>query len=347
MNVGFYRYSLFNRGGDRLSLAYANHLATAGHDVTLYVVELDTVFLMSPELKVVAVNCSGRAGFLMHSSVVKLKHDIVIIDIIHLYPFLSIRNSVLYYAQADDVEYYDSVAMRTLVDFAYRLYFRRENKVISMSQHLTDILGQRYELKNVYTINTGIDHGLFHQERDKELLGVKENRKAVILMARGDSFRKGFDLAMHVLEAIDVETAEKMELWVCGNHLDNDNFKFTTRNFGVVSDDRLRQILSSADIFFYPSRHEGFGLFPLEAMACGCIAITTEAIPYAAQSNVIFVSPVGDTDMILENLKSLLASTKDNLEALKERSIQYASTYDLKYSLAEFEQVLAEITGNS
>jgi len=335
ISIGFYCYSVYNRGGDRLTVAYANYLASVGHDVTLHVKEIDTVFELSPALKVVFVDCSNRAGFLWYAMTHELGHDVVIVNIIHLHLLLSRHNNVIYYAQADDVEYYDSILMRILIDILYRIYFRSAQPMISMSQHLTDIFNRRYSAKNILTIKTGIDHGSFFPEPDDELIRLKGKKRAVVLMARGDSYRKGFDLSIQTLQSLNFDTAAGMELWVCGNQLSQDNFTFTTRNFGVVSDQRLRQILSSADVFFYPSRHEGFGLFPLEAMACGCVVVTTEAIPYAHQTPSILVSPIGDVPSLVSNLEQAVTDV-DLLADLREKGFGDARSYDFEESKAAF-----------
>jgi glycosyltransferase involved in cell wall biosynthesis len=260
---------------------------------------------------------------------------------------LSRHNKVVYYAQADDVEYYDGKFMRTLVDILYRIYFKSSESMISMSQHLTDIFSRRYSAKNILTIKTGIDHGSFYPEPDDELVRLKGNMKAVVLMARGDAYRKGFDLSLQVLESLGSEVAVGMELWVCGNQLNQSNFKFSTRNFGVVSDQRLRQILSSADIFFYPSRHEGFGLFPLEAMACGCVVVTTDAIPYARETSSILVSPIGDVQCLVSNLERVVADNNLVVD-LREKAIGYAQSFDFEESKAAFaDAVLAIVAGNN
>lgn len=46
---------------------------------------------------------------------------------------------------------------------------------------------------------------------------------------------------------------------------------------GYVSDAQLRALYESAACFVFPSRYEGFGLPPLEAMACGCPVIASDA----------------------------------------------------------------------
>lgn len=342
LTIGFYCYSVFNRGGDRLTVAYANHLASLGHDVTLHVKEMDTVFEFSPRLKVLTVDCVNRAGFLWYALTHSLGHDVVIVNIIHLHMLLSLHNNAVYYAQADDVEYYDGKIMRTLVDVLYRLYFKTTKPMISMSQHLSDIFSRRYSAKNIITIKTGIDHGTFFPDVDTELIRLKGKKKAIVLLARGDSYRKGFDLSLQVLEALGAETSAGMELWVCGNKLSQNSFEFTIRNFGVVSDQQLRQILSSADIFFYPSRHEGFGLFPLEAMACGCVVVTTDAIPYARQTPSMLVSPIGNVASLVSHIELVMT---DNylLDDLREKGFDDARSYDFEESKAAFADAVQTI----
>lgn len=46
---------------------------------------------------------------------------------------------------------------------------------------------------------------------------------------------------------------------------------------GYVPDEDLPLLYGGADAFCYPSRYEGFGLPPLEAMACGCPVLCTRA----------------------------------------------------------------------
>jgi glycosyltransferase involved in cell wall biosynthesis len=68
---------------------------------------------------------------------------------------------------------------------------------------------------------------------------------------------------------------------------------------GYVSDDDLRTLYSSCLVFVYPSLYEGFGLPPLEAMACGAPVITsripsiTETVGDAAR----LVSPTDFRDI--------------------------------------------------
>ena len=47
------------------------------------------------------------------------------------------------------------------------------------------------------------------------------------------------------------------------------------RCLGFVADEHLPQLYRAADAFVYPSLFEGFGMPPLEAMACGCPVIAS------------------------------------------------------------------------
>ena len=55
------------------------------------------------------------------------------------------------------------------------------------------------------------------------------------------------------------------------------------RLLGRVEDEALPALYSGAAGFVYPSIYEGFGLPPLEAMACGC-PIAVSDIPVAPGS---------------------------------------------------------------
>lgn len=62
---------------------------------------------------------------------------------------------------------------------------------------------------------------------------------------------------------------------------------------GYVPDERLRSLLVSADLLVFPSIYEGFGLPPLEAMACG--------VPVITSSRASLPEVVGDAALLLED----------------------------------------------
>lgn len=65
------------------------------------------------------------------------------------------------------------------------------------------------------------------------------------------------------------------------------------RDLGPVAESDLPALYGSATLFIYPSRYEGFGLPPLEAMACGTPVICTRAgsLPEVAGDAALLVDP--------------------------------------------------------
>lgn len=65
------------------------------------------------------------------------------------------------------------------------------------------------------------------------------------------------------------------------------------RWLGYVQDSDLRVLYSTAKLFVYPSFYEGFGLPPVEAMACGAPVITsdTSALPEIVGDAAIMIDP--------------------------------------------------------
>lgn len=92
-------------------------------------------------------------------------------------------------------------------------------------------------------------------------------------------------------------------------HLRED-VKFT----GYIADIDLPSVYNGAELFVYPSLYEGFGLPPLEAMACGVPVITsnTSSLPEIVGDAGIMVNPV-DHRAIADAIKRVL-----NDEQLKE-----------------------------
>jgi glycosyltransferase involved in cell wall biosynthesis len=76
---------------------------------------------------------------------------------------------------------------------------------------------------------------------------------------------------------------------------------------GYVADEDLPALYSSALVFAYPSLYEGFGLPPLEAMACGTPVVTSgsTSIPEVTGNAALLVDP-HETESIAEGIQSVL-----------------------------------------
>ena len=97
---------------------------------------------------------------------------------------------------------------------------------------------------------------------------------------------------------------------------------------GYVTRERLRELYRGARAFIYPSRYEGFGIPPLEAMACGApvIATRTGAIPEFAGDAALLIEP-GDIDALYTAMKRILSDAPLRRE-LRARGPERARLYD-------------------
>jgi glycosyltransferase involved in cell wall biosynthesis len=96
---------------------------------------------------------------------------------------------------------------------------------------------------------------------------------------------------------------------------------------GFVSRERLRDLYRGALMFVYPSRYEGFGIPPLEALACGApvIATRTGAIPDYAGDAALLVEP-GDGDALRESMLRL-SRDRSLRDDLRKRGPERARLY--------------------
>jgi len=76
---------------------------------------------------------------------------------------------------------------------------------------------------------------------------------------------------------------------------------------GYIDDDQLINLYNNAELFVYPSLYEGFGLPPLEAMACGCPCVVSNAasLPEICGDAVIYCNPY-DVNDIAEKISTVL-----------------------------------------
>ncbi len=104
---------------------------------------------------------------------------------------------------------------------------------------------------------------------------------------------------------------------------------------GYVTDADLPALYSGARIFAFPSIYEGFGLPPLEAMACGApvLCANTSSLPEVTGDAALTVDP-GSTDAIREELQRLL-SNADLRAELRERGIKRAAAFSWERAAAE------------
>jgi glycosyltransferase involved in cell wall biosynthesis len=96
---------------------------------------------------------------------------------------------------------------------------------------------------------------------------------------------------------------------------------------GYVTDPELRALYQHARCLVYPSLYEGFGLPPLEAMACGCpvIASRVASLPEVCGDAALYCNPE-DPDDIARALRTVM--NDENLrQDLRRRGLERAAGF--------------------
>ena len=114
---------------------------------------------------------------------------------------------------------------------------------------------------------------------------------------------------------------------------------------GYVPPEDLPIVYNLADLFIYPSLYEGFGLPPLEALACGAPVITTavSSMPeHVGQAGLLV--PPGDENALTQAIVRLLTDQelKSRLSRLGPRqAAQFTWTRTARQTLQVYENVLS------
>ncbi len=87
---------------------------------------------------------------------------------------------------------------------------------------------------------------------------------------------------------------------------------------GPVPEKDLVALYNAADLFVYPCLYAGFGLPPLEAMACGTPVITSHnsSLPEVVGDAGLLVDPY-DTQELAQSINSLLSDGKTRKKLIK------------------------------
>lgn len=112
---------------------------------------------------------------------------------------------------------------------------------------------------------------------------------------------------------------------------------------GYVSDSELKTLLANAIALIHPSRYEGFGLAPLEAMAVGCpvLASHAAAIPEVCGDAVLYFDPHNAAE--LAGLVSRLTTDRDARDHLRDAGLRRARNFCWSDTGAAYVGILAQL----
>jgi glycosyltransferase involved in cell wall biosynthesis len=161
-------------------------------------------------------------------------------------------------------------------------------------------------------------------------LGIRNTARVVVWHGRVDIHRKGLDILLEAWRRIcDVRKGQDLKLLLIGTGDDAEELQRRIMDMqlpGVIWINKylldrsaIRRYLSAADVYTLPSRHEGFPVAPVEAMACGLPVVAADApgIPDILQGGEIsggIIVPRGDPAALALALGRILDNTSSGRE---------------------------------
>lgn len=198
-------------------------------------------------------------------------------------------------------------------------------------------------------IPNGIDHQKFYPRSESEIQEFI-NKKGLpgskyILSLSSILPHKNFQSILDAWKLLSGSLPKDVYLFIAGGipkygGYSMSNMPPRVHYLGYVEDEYLPILYSGAMFFVFLSLYEGFGLPPLEAMACGTPVLASDI---ASMSEVvggagIKVNPLSISD-IAENIK-LMVSDAELRKELSDKGIENAMLYDWNKTSSQVWQIL-------
>jgi glycosyltransferase involved in cell wall biosynthesis len=168
----------------------------------------------------------------------------------------------------------------------------RQHEIIAISENTARDIVHFFKVprERITVIHNGLDHERFRpgsKEAAKKVIADRHkiNAPFFLYIARLEHPAKNH---VRLIEAFDQFKAQTKSNWrlvlggsdwhgaeVIHEKVRQSPFAEHIHTLGFVGNDDLPILYRAADVFVYPSLFEGFGLPPVEAMACGCPVISS------------------------------------------------------------------------
>ncbi|MFN2469306.1 MAG: glycosyltransferase family 4 protein [Gaiellaceae bacterium] len=214
---------------------------------------------------------------------------------------------------------------------------RRSRIVITISEHARRTLIERLGLdpERVRTIHLAVDHERFrpsYEERERFLV-YPANRWP----------HKNHE---HLFEAFARVRLEHpgLRLVLTGTGHRGQRLPQAVEERGRVTDAELTRLYQTAAALVFPSRYEGFGQPPLEAMACGCPVAVSDIGPLreVCGEAAAYFDPTSDEDMA-----SAILDVLARPQHYADRGVERARRFTWEECARRHEDVYRELAGGS
>ncbi len=281
--------------------------------------------------------------------------DGLLLNLCNSSPIMKRRRIVtLHDASVFAVPYSYSFAFLTAYRSLFRLAGKSALRIITPSQYsreqLIDWCGIPSSIIRV--IGLGVDH-IHRQQADpayaEQLLpdqpfilavGSLNPHKNLQMLER--AVREGLSHATIIAGSVDPRVYADASL-VARNAASPGPDSSLVRYAGRVDDRELRTLYKHAACFVFPSLYEGFGLPPLEAMACGCPVIVSHAaaLPEICGDAALYCNPTDAAD-IAAKIRQVIDEPA-LAERLRRQGIAHAASFTWERCARETFAVIQEV----
>lgn len=222
---------------------------------------------------------------------------------------------------------------KELVDNSYKLPLEK----VTISTWLKQIIEIKLESEVKEVIPNAVDD-IFY----KEVIFDSNTHKIKILMPYRSSRWKGSKEGIEAFKMIK-ERCSNVEFIMYGP-MKGKEIPSWINFYESISDEELRRLYNIADIFVYPSWVEGFGLPPMEAMACGCAVVTTNVggIPdYSISGSTVITVPVKNPQKLSDSVIKLIENEYERKQ-IAEAGLKYVQRFTWNEATDKFEGILID-----
>lgn len=208
------------------------------------------------------------------------------------------------------------------------------NKIV-ISTWINDCLKHDLGMGPFPIVYNGLDTSVYHLTAQK-----KTGNEISFLMLNHKLSQKGVSNGLTAFEEVKKKYPDaKLRMFgMC----DNTNLPEDVEYFQNPSKDKIVELYSQADFFIFPSLEEGWGLTPLEAMACGCIVVGTRTgfvLDLGKHRENMMVSEPGDIDDMVQNIEEVL-SNQTLSKKIQKNAVKTAKSLDWKKSANNLMDIL-------